>query len=64
MYGTVKFTRRILAEVLAEKVERGFLTEQVALQIARRILYTNALELYGLASPQAATATNNVLLRP
>jgi len=53
-----------LEEVLAEKVEGGFLTEQVALQIARRILYSNALELYGLASPQAANPTNSVLLRP
>ena len=48
MYGTVKFTRRLLAEVLAEKVESGFLTEKAALQISRRILYENAVELYGL----------------
>jgi hypothetical protein len=48
MYGTVKFTRRVLAEVLAEKVESGFFTEEVALQIARRILYANAMELYNL----------------
>lgn len=47
-YGTVKFTRQILAEVLAEKIESGFLTEPMALQAARRILSTNALELYGL----------------
>ncbi|MES2202513.1 MAG: amidohydrolase family protein [candidate division FCPU426 bacterium] len=47
-YGTIKFTRRVMAEVLAEKIESGFLTEPVALQIARRILYTNAVELYGL----------------
>jgi len=64
MYGTVKFTRRILAEVLAEKVERGFLTEKVALQTARRILYTNAIELYGLEKLQATTPKNNGLLRP
>ncbi len=48
MYGTVKITRRIMAEVLAEKIESGFLTEGPALRIARRILYTNAVELYGL----------------
>lgn len=47
-YGTVKFTRKILAEVLAEKIESGFLTEAPALAIARRILNTNAMELYGL----------------
>jgi predicted TIM-barrel fold metal-dependent hydrolase len=48
MYGTVKFTRRLLTETLAEKVESGFLTEEVALRIARRILYTNAMDLYDL----------------
>jgi predicted TIM-barrel fold metal-dependent hydrolase len=48
MYGVSKFTRRILAEVLAEKIESGFLSEEPALRIARRILYTNAVELYGL----------------
>lgn len=47
-YGTAKFTRRILAEVLAEKIESGYLTEGPALAIARRILHTNAMELYGL----------------
>jgi hypothetical protein len=47
-YGTIVFTRRILAEVLADKIESGFLTEAAALQWARRILYTNALEIYGL----------------
>jgi hypothetical protein len=31
-----------------EKVESGLLAEKAALQIARRILYTNAMELYGL----------------
>ena len=48
MYGTVKFTRRVLAEVLADKIEKGYWTEEVALQAARRILYHNAVDLYGL----------------
>ena len=48
LYGTVKITRRVLAEVLAEKVQSGFWTEAVALQVARRVLYTNAVELYWL----------------
>jgi predicted TIM-barrel fold metal-dependent hydrolase len=47
-YGVAKYTRRVLAEVLAEKIESGFWTEEVALQAARRILYQNAAELYGL----------------
>lgn len=48
MYGTVKFTRRILAEVLAEKIESGFLIQVAALLIAKRVLFTNAAELYGI----------------
>ena len=48
LYGTAKFTRRILADVLAEKIENGFLTEESALSIARRILHTNGIELYEL----------------
>jgi len=48
MYGTVKFTRRIMAEVLAEKIQSGYWTEEVALQIAKRVFYTNAVDLYGL----------------
>ncbi len=47
-YGTAKFTRRVLAEVLADKIESGYLTEGPALAIARRIMNTNAMELYGL----------------
>jgi predicted TIM-barrel fold metal-dependent hydrolase len=48
MYGTVKFTRRVLAGVLAEKVAGGYLTEEVALAVARRVLHDNAMALYGL----------------
>jgi hypothetical protein len=48
LYGTVKITRHILAEVLAEKIESGLWTEEVAMQIARRVLCTNAMELYHL----------------
>jgi uncharacterized protein len=61
MYGTVKFTRQVLAQVLAEKIESGFLTEKAALQIARRILYANAMELYNLekSSDHAAKPANS-----
>jgi predicted TIM-barrel fold metal-dependent hydrolase len=48
MYATVKFTRRVLAEVLADKIESGYLSEEVALQAARRVLHDNAAALYGL----------------
>jgi predicted TIM-barrel fold metal-dependent hydrolase len=48
-YGTVKITRRVVADVVAEKVESGLWTEKVALEAAKRILNKNAIELYGLA---------------
>jgi hypothetical protein len=41
----VKILRRSLAEVLAEKIERGLWTEEVALNAARRILNQNAVDL-------------------
>jgi hypothetical protein len=47
-YGTAKYTRRILAEVLAEKISSRYLTKPVALAIGERILSTNAMELYEL----------------
>jgi predicted TIM-barrel fold metal-dependent hydrolase len=46
IYGATEFTRRCLAEVLAEKVDRGDLTEEHALRIGRQILRDNALELF------------------
>lgn len=48
MYGTIKFTRRALANALAKKVANGYLTEEVALDSARRVLAGNAMKLYGL----------------
>jgi len=48
MYGTIKFTRRVLANVLAGKVRGGFLTEGVALSLARRVLHDNGMALYGI----------------
>ncbi len=46
IYGATEYTRRCLAEVLAEKVERGDLTEEHALRIGRQILRDNALALF------------------
>src|SRR5206468_5447886 len=46
IYGATEFTRRCLAEVLAEKVEREELTEEHALRIGRQILRDNALEVF------------------
>jgi uncharacterized protein len=46
IYGATALTRRCLAEVLAEKVERGDLLEEHALRIGRQILRDNALKLF------------------
>ena len=46
IYGATEFTRMCLAEVLAEKIDRGDLTEKHGLQIGRQIMRDNALELF------------------
>jgi predicted TIM-barrel fold metal-dependent hydrolase len=46
IYGATEMTRRCLAEVLAEKVDRGDLREEHARDIGRRILRDNALALF------------------
>jgi hypothetical protein len=46
VYGATEIMRRCWAEVLAEKVDRGDLSEETALQIGRQILRENALELF------------------
>jgi predicted TIM-barrel fold metal-dependent hydrolase len=46
IYGATEFTRRCLAEVLAEKIDRGELREDHAQRIGRQILRENALALF------------------
>jgi hypothetical protein len=46
IYGATEFTRRCLAEVLAERIERGELTEDHAQRIGKQILRDNALALF------------------
>ncbi|MBS0208591.1 MAG: amidohydrolase family protein [Planctomycetes bacterium] len=46
IYGATETTRRCLAEVLAEKVDRGDLLEAQALKIGEQILRENALALF------------------
>ncbi|HZW34382.1 MAG TPA: amidohydrolase family protein [Isosphaeraceae bacterium] len=46
IYGATEMTRRCLAEVLAEKVDRGDLLEDHALRIGRQVLRDNALALF------------------
>jgi predicted TIM-barrel fold metal-dependent hydrolase len=46
IYGATAVMRRVLAEVLADKVERGELLEEHALRIGRQVLRENALALF------------------
>lgn len=46
IYAATEFTRRCLAEALAEKVERGELREEHALRIGKQIMRDNALEIF------------------
>jgi predicted TIM-barrel fold metal-dependent hydrolase len=46
IYGATEFTRRCLAEVLAERVEGGELAEEHARRIGTQILRDNALALF------------------
>ena len=45
IYGATEMTRRCLAEVLAERVDRGDLTEEHARRIGKQVLRDNALAL-------------------
>ena len=46
IYGSTEMTRRCIAEVLAERVERGELKEHYARRIGRQIMRDNALKLF------------------
>jgi len=46
IYGATEMTRRCVAEVLAERVDRGDVSEEHALRIGRQILRDNALALF------------------
>jgi predicted TIM-barrel fold metal-dependent hydrolase len=46
IYAAAEMTRRCLAEVLSEKIERGDLTKEEALRIGRQIMRDNALEVF------------------
>lgn len=46
IYGATELTRRVLAEVLAERVERGEVREEDARRIGRQVMRDNALALF------------------
>jgi len=51
-YGKFSLVLDCLAEVLAEKIEEGYLSLEKALYLARRILYENPKSIYGLNSSE------------
>lgn len=70
IYGATELTRQCLAEVLAEKIDRGDLREEHAKHIGRQILRDNALTLFpqlrqrlwkhkGPPKPNAVPITSN-----
>jgi len=46
LYGAAVFTRECLAEVLAERIDRGEVSEEDAQRIGRQVLRENALEAF------------------
>ncbi len=48
IYGHLVMARACVADVLAEKVERDFLSEEEAVSLAGRMFRDNALDLYGI----------------
>ncbi|NLK08622.1 MAG: amidohydrolase family protein [Firmicutes bacterium] len=48
VYGGVLSIRHVLARVLAEKIDEGYMSKEIALRLAGRILKDNAIGLYGL----------------
>ena len=46
-YGAFKTARRVLVEVLEEKVATGYFEESDAQRLARKILYDNAAAFFG-----------------
>jgi hypothetical protein len=49
IYGHLVMARSCIADVLATKVERDFLSEEAALSLVHQMLRDNAVALYGLA---------------
>ena len=48
IYGHLVMARSCIADVLAQKVERDFLSKEVALDLLQKMLRDNAIKLYGL----------------
>ena len=47
-YGSVSFAKQVVTEALAEKIQKGYLSEVEALDLAKKIFRENAWELFEL----------------
>jgi hypothetical protein len=47
-YPKLKLVKRILAEAVLERVKEGIYTQEVALSLARQVLYENPKRIYGV----------------
>ncbi len=48
IYGHLVMARSCLADVLEAKVRRDYLSQEAAIELLRKMLHDNAVELYGL----------------
>ena len=46
--GSLEYGKDVLAEVLANRIDRGLLTEDVAFDIVTKVLRENAIEVFNL----------------
>jgi len=46
--GSLEYGKEVVSEVLSKRVNRGLLTEEVALEIVDRIFRKNAIEVFNL----------------
>ncbi len=46
--GSLGYGKEVLAEVLANRIERGLLTEHVAFDMVKKVLRENAVEVFNL----------------
>jgi hypothetical protein len=46
--GSLEFGKSVVVEVLAKRIERGYLTEEVARDIILKIFRENAIEVFAL----------------
>ena len=54
-YSAVLLFRRLMYEVLSEKIKENYLSEEIAGQMVERIMYKNAVEIYALKGWAAGT---------